>query len=216
MSTVVANRYARALADVIGASGDYRTILTELESFFAAYRESLELREVCDTPAIDMAKKLSVVKAIGGKMGLSKLTLNFLQVLMSHYRFPLLAQVVQAFRNVAYARMGIVRVSISSATPLSIAERQLLQGKFSQLTHMQSQLEFHHDPDLIGGVVAQIGSTIYDGSIRGSLERIRERVTEQEGASGFRLATGDRQNIACFGAEPDKLLVGANRRVRKP
>jgi F-type H+-transporting ATPase subunit delta len=179
MSMVVANRYARALADVIGPSGDYRKTLTELEAFLAVYRESLELREVCETPAIDMAKKLSVLKAIAAKMGTSHITLNFLQVLMSHYRFPMLEEVVQAFRNVAYSRMGIVRVSIASASPLTDAERQLLQGRFSQLTHMQSELEFHHDPDLIGGLVAQVGSTVYDGSIRGSLERIEQRLTEQ-------------------------------------
>lgn len=174
MPTVVANRYARALADVLGPAGDYRKMLGELESFGAAYRESPELRGVCETPAIDMAKKLSVLKALAHAMGLSHLTLNFLQVLMSKYRFGLLEEVMQAFRNVAYARMGIVRVKISSASPLSEQEQHLLQSKFNQLTHLHSELQFHVDPELIGGLLAQIGSTIYDGSIRGGLERMRE------------------------------------------
>jgi F-type H+-transporting ATPase subunit delta len=176
MPTVVANRYARALADVLGSGGNYRQVLGELEDFGAAYRQSVELREVCDTPAINMAQKLSVLKAVAGRMGSSHITLNFLQVLMSHYRLPLLEEVIQAFRSVAYVRLGIVRVNISSASALSKEERQLLQDRFNQLTHMQSELEFHLDGKLIGGLVAQIGSTVYDGSISGSLDRMQEQL----------------------------------------
>ena len=178
MPTVVANRYARALADVIASTGNYRQVLSELEDFGAAYRQSLELRQVCDTPAVGMAQKLSVLDAIAGKMGSSHVTLNFLRVVMSHYRMPLLEEIISAFRNVAYARLGIVRVKISSASDLSNEERQLLQARFNQLTQKQSELEFQLDGGLIGGLVAQIESTVYDGSIRGQLERIRERLVE--------------------------------------
>jgi F-type H+-transporting ATPase subunit delta len=174
MPTVVANRYARALADVVASKGNYRQVLSELEDFSAAYHQSVELREVCDTPAVVMAQKLSVLEAIAGKMGASHITLNFLRVLMSHYRMPLLGEVVQAFRSVAYARLGIVRVKISSASGLSSEEQRVLQARFNELTRKQSELEFHLDGSLIGGLVAQIGSTVYDGSIRGHLDRMRE------------------------------------------
>jgi F-type H+-transporting ATPase subunit delta len=174
MPTVVANRYARALADVVASTGNYRQVLSELEDFSAAYHQSLELREVCETPAVSMTQKLSVLEALAAKMGSSHLTLNFLRVLMSHYRFPLLGEIVLAFRNVAYARLGIVQVKISSATDLSPQEQELLRTRFNELTAKQSELEFHLEGDLIGGLVAQIGSTVYDGSIRGHLDRIRE------------------------------------------
>jgi F-type H+-transporting ATPase subunit delta len=179
MPTVVANRYARALADVIASTGNYRQVLSELEDFGAAYRQSLELREVCDTPAVGMAQKLSVLDAIAGKMSSSHVTLNFLRVLMSHYRMPLLKEIIPAFRNVAYARLGIVRVKISSAADLSNEERQLLQARFNQLTQKQSELEYHLDGGLIGGLVAQIESTVYDGSIRGHLDRLRDQLLQQ-------------------------------------
>jgi F-type H+-transporting ATPase subunit delta len=179
MPTVIANRYARALADVVAPSGNYRQVLSELEDFGAAYRQSLEFREVCDTPAVGMAQKLSVLEALAGKMGSSHVVLNFLRVLMSHYRMPLLEEAIQAFRNVAYARLGIVRVKISSASDLSPEEQELLWARFNELTQKQSELEFHLDGDLIGGLVAQIGSTVFDGSIRGSLDRLRERLVQQ-------------------------------------
>lgn len=179
MPTVVANRYARALADVVAPTGNYRQILGELEDFAAAYRASQELREVCETPAVSMAQKLSVLEALAGKMASSHVTLNFLRVLMSHYRMPMLEETVQAFRAVAYARLGIVRVRVSSAASLSETERRFLQARFNTLTAKQSELEFHLDGGLIGGLVAQIGSTVYDGSIRGHLERLREQLLAQ-------------------------------------
>jgi len=179
MPTVIANRYARALADVVAPTGNYRQVLAELEDFGAAYRQSLEFREVSDTPAVGMAQKLSVLEALAGKMGISHVTLNFLRVLMSHYRMPLLEDAIQAFRRVAYARLGIVQVKISSASDLSSEEQEVLQARFNELTQKQSELEFHLDGNLIGGLVAQIGSTVFDGSIRGSLDRLRGQLLEQ-------------------------------------
>lgn len=177
MPTVVANRYARALADVVASSANYRQVLGELEAFSAAYHESVELREVFDTPAVSMAQKLGVLEAVAGRVGCSHVTLNFLRVVASHYRMPALGEIVAAFRAVAYARLGIVQVKISSPTDLTQAERELLRQRFEQLTAQQSELEFHRDENLIGGLVAQIGSTVYDGSIRGHLERIRLELT---------------------------------------
>jgi F-type H+-transporting ATPase subunit delta len=179
MPTVIANRYARALADVVAAGGNYRQVLGELEHFAAVYHGSAELREVSETPAVAMASKLSVLDSVVAHLGSSHTTLNFLRVLLSHYRLPLLDEVIQAFRKVCYARMGVVEVKISSASDLREPERELLRTRFKELTRQQPELEFHVDRNLIGGILAQIGSTVYDGSIRGHLDRIREQLMEQ-------------------------------------
>src|SRR5579871_5084235 len=163
MPTVISNRYARALADVVAPTGKYLQVLGELEDFGAAYQSSVEFREVCETPAVSMPQKMAVLQALGAKLGTSKLTLNFLRVLMSHYRMPLLEEAIQSFRNVVHSRLGIVRVRISSASALSAEDQRLLQAKFNELTRKQSELEFQVDESLIGGVVAQIGSTVFDG-----------------------------------------------------
>ena len=177
MPMVVASRYARALADVVARTGEYRRILRELEDFRAAYRDSVEWREVCDTPAVPLAQKIKVLEAIGARLGAAPLTLNFLRVLIAHYRMGLLEEVIEAFRKIANARLGIVQVKVSSATELSEAERQALRARFSVLMHQQAEVEFHLDEQLIGGIVAQVGSTVFDGSLRGRLERIREQLT---------------------------------------
>jgi F-type H+-transporting ATPase subunit delta len=88
----------------------------------------------------------------------------------------LLEEVIQAFRKITNDRLGIVQVKVSSAAGLSEAERELLRARFEELTRKQAELEFHLDGQLIGGLVAQIGSTVYDGSVRGHLERMREQL----------------------------------------
>jgi F-type H+-transporting ATPase subunit delta len=177
MPTVVANRYARALADVVAGTGEYRRVLQELEDFRAAYGESAELREVCETPAVPLIAKMKVLEGIVARLEAAPVTLNFLRVLLAHYRMPLLEEVIAAFRKIAYDRLGIAQVKIASAADLSEAELEQLRARFRELTHKQAELEFRVERQLIGGIVAQVGSTVYDGSVRGQLGRIRERLT---------------------------------------
>jgi F-type H+-transporting ATPase subunit delta len=89
----------------------------------------------------------------------------------------LLEKVVEGFRRVANARMGIAEVRVSSAARLSPAEEEALRAAFRKLTRQQVELEFQLDDSLLGGVRAQIDSTVYDGTVRGQLERIREELT---------------------------------------
>jgi F-type H+-transporting ATPase subunit delta len=172
----VANRYARALADVLAASGDYRKVLEELQDFERAYRESPELKEVFASPAVALPQKMKVLEAIGQRLGESPVTLNFLRVLLANYRMPLLEEAVQAYRKIANDRLGVVQVTISSASDLSEAERESVAERFRELTGKQVELEFRIDGELLGGILAQIGSTVYDGSVRGNLARIREQL----------------------------------------
>jgi len=179
MSMVVANRYARALADVVTPSGDYRKVLQELQEFASVYRDNLELREVFASPAVALPQKMKVLEAIGARLGISPLTLIFLRVLLTNYRMPLIEEAVQAYRKIAYDQLGVVQVTISSASDLSEAERESVTARFRELTGKQVELEFQIDSELLGGIVAQIGSTVYDGSVRGNLARIREQLTAQ-------------------------------------
>lgn len=172
----VAGRYARALADIVGRTGNYREILGELETFAGTYRESAELREVFQTPAVPVGEKIKVLDAILVRLATSPVTSNFLRVLLVHYRMNLLDEVVQAFRKAANARMGIVEVKVFSAAELSEAAQSALRARFTELTRRQVELKFHLDPALLGGILAQMNSTVYDGTVRGQLDRIREEL----------------------------------------
>jgi len=90
---------------------------------------------------------------------------------------PLLEEALQAYRKIAYDRLGVVQVNVSSASDLSKAERESVAARFRELTGKQVEIKFRVDSELLGGVLAQIGSTVYDGSVRGNLARIREQLT---------------------------------------
>ena len=112
MPSAIANRYARALVDVVSQKGDYRQVRQELESFAAVYSESAELREVFDTPALPLTEKLKVLAAITGKMGTTSITTNFLSVLGQNYRMNLLEEICRAFHKLANDRLGVVEVKM--------------------------------------------------------------------------------------------------------
>lgn len=176
MPVAVASRYAQALADVVGSTGDYRLVLRDLEDFAAAYRESPELREVFETPVVPLGKKIKVLEAILRRLGTSFAASNFLRVLVAHYRMSLLEEMLRAFLKIVNERLGVVQVKILSASIISQAEEQELRTRFMELTGRRVELELHLNPDLLGGVLAQVGSTVYDGSIRGSLQGIRQQL----------------------------------------
>jgi len=179
MATAIAARYARALADVVSRTGDYRRAQEELTAFSEVYRESPELREILKTPALAVADKRRVLDAILARLGTSPTLANFFRVLLANYRLGVVDGVIEAFEKLVTGRMGIARVRISSAAELSTADQQALVGRFEAVTGKQVEAAFRVVPGLLGGVTAQIDSTVYDGSVRGHLERIYERLTER-------------------------------------
>jgi len=178
MSVAVANRYARALADVVGPAGDYRRTLGELEAFAGLYRESAELREAFGSPAVSLPIKTNVLLRLTAELETSLITRNFLRVLLAHYRMGLIEQVCRSFRKITNELLGIAEVSVTSATPLDGDEEAAVRQRFQALTGKLVELRFQVDPDLLGGVVAQVASTVYDGSVRGELDRMREKLNQ--------------------------------------
>ena len=177
MPMAVSSRYARALADVAGPQGDYRAVERELADFSASYHASAELREVFETPAVNLEGKIKVLDAVLGRMGASRITSNFLRVLAGHFRMPLLDEIREAFAKIVNDRLGIVEVHVFSAAELSEETQKALHARFQQVTQKQVEMDFQLRENLLGGILARVRSTVYDGSVRGQLDRIREKLT---------------------------------------
>lgn len=176
MSEAIAARYARALVEVIGPEGDYRRVSQELDDFVAVYKESSELREVLQSPVVIPEQKLKVIQAILSRLKASQVTANFLRVLTTHYRTNLLGEIRLSFEKMIHERLGIVRMQVVSAAPLSDEQQSVLRERFGKLMHKTVEIEYQIDPDLLGGVRTQIKSVVYDGTVRGYLHRIREQL----------------------------------------
>lgn len=176
MPMAVANRYARALADVAARQGNYREIQKELEAFAAAFHASADLREVFETPAVTPEGKQKVLGAVLARLGASPVTTNFLRTVAANYRMRFLDEILAAFARTVNDRLGIAEVKVFSASELPEEARQELSARFREVTRKQVEMEYHLQEELVGGILAQIRSTVYDGSVRGHLDRIREKL----------------------------------------
>jgi len=188
MPSAVSFRYARALVDVVTTppapgAGDPRTLTSQLQDFSQLMEQNAELQILFTTPAIPLKKKLAVLSEIAPKMGLQTVAQNFLIVVLQHERFAVLSEIVEAFELLLNERLGIVVAQVSSARALAEAEKLELEKALRECTGKQVQMNFSLDPGLIGGVSAQVGSTIYDGSVRGQLDRLRAELAGQASSS---------------------------------
>lgn len=177
MSMAIASRYARALAEVLGVQGDFGAMQRELEDFAGVWRESDDLRQVLTSPTIAVEQKRAVLDAVIEKLELSVTAGNFLRILLVNYRISLLEEVLGAFQKAANERLGIVEVQVSYAQDLTPDEQEALRRKFAELTGKKVEMKFRREEKLLGGIQARVGSTIYDGSAQGYLDRLRGQLT---------------------------------------
>jgi F-type H+-transporting ATPase subunit delta len=130
-------------------------------------------------PSIARAAKHSAIEAIVARMGATRTLRNYLFVIVDQRRAGMLIEIEQAFSRLLDARQGITQASVTSATELTAQERAELGGALEKLTGEKVQSKFTTDAALIGGVVVRIGSTVYDGSVRTQLERMRARMISE-------------------------------------
>jgi F-type H+-transporting ATPase subunit delta len=181
--SAVATRYAKALADVTTAPAAGlrpEDALSELRAFESALAASRELQNALTTPAVPGSRKRAVVGRIAGLLNLSTIARNFLFVLIDHRRIALLGAILHSFELIVDERLGFARAEVSSPGELSETQRAAINAQLERITGKRIRTRFAVDRALIGGVVARIGSTVYDGSVRGQLQTLGRRLgTEQ-------------------------------------
>jgi F-type H+-transporting ATPase subunit delta len=172
--TAVAARYARAFADVVAERKmDPEKTIADLLHMAALVSSSHELHNVLLNPAVENKQKISLLDAIIKKMGGSKLLRNFVAVVIDHKRIGQIGEIAERFKQQLNARMGIADAKVSSARELTASEKKLLEQRLAAVTGKTVRATYSEDASLLGGAVVRIGSTIYDGSVRGQLERLK-------------------------------------------
>jgi F-type H+-transporting ATPase subunit delta len=185
MASVVGT-YARAFADVVFADAvktgsghlDPARALQELHGIEALLRESDQLRRVLENPAIPGNSKRAVLDAITARMGTIRQVRNFVAVLIDHRRLSLFSEILKQLEHELDDRQGLAEAHISSARQLSDPEKQTLEAEIAKMTGKKVRARYEQNTSLLGGAVVQVGSTIYDGSVKGQLDRIREQLVE--------------------------------------
>ena len=174
----VAATYARAFADVVfNARLDSALAVDGLRRISALFIESVELRRVWENPAVPAEQKHKLLDAIVKREGVDKPVRNLVAVLIDHRRLPFLSRIIEQLEKELDARLGFADAQISSARELGDAEKRALEAQISKTTGKKVRARYGLDPSLLGGAVVRIGSTIYDGSVKGQLEKIKEAIS---------------------------------------
>jgi len=171
-------RYATAFADVVAdARLDSAAIDRQFNDFLATWSGSRELREFFVNPAIPAVQKVAILDKLNAKLGLQKQLRNLIAVLINNDRVGHVNEVAAAYRAILQERSGVRPAEIVTARELGKDERAALVAEVTKLAGGKIDASFKLDRSILGGTVVRVGSTVYDGSVRGRLDRLKEALT---------------------------------------
>jgi F-type H+-transporting ATPase subunit delta len=174
----VFSRYARAFADVVVAKKlDPRKVEDELGAFVRIVESVPVLRTVWENPSVEAQQKRAVLDQIIARINGSRLLRNFVAVLIDHRRVAALPEIARQFELDLNERLGLADAEITSARELNDPEKRALERRVGEVTGKKVRARYKTDVKVLGGAVVKVGSTIYDGSIRGQLEKLKQELS---------------------------------------
>jgi len=176
--SVAANRYAKALLDSLYPQ-KAEDGLRQLQNFQLLLKDQPDARRLLENPTVSADRRKRLVKEIAAASGYDQRVANFIDILVDRNRLQLIDEITTAYQKLLDERLGVVRAIVRAAHPLDAAQQKELVTKLENVTGKQVRMEMALDPSLIGGVVAQVGSTIYDGSVRQQLKAFKSRLIEE-------------------------------------
>lgn len=171
--TVVAKRYAKALFQLALEQGLVSETENQLKLIVSVFESDAEVRAFLTAPNITLENKLKVLKSAFHDKA-SSIVLNTVSLLIERGREGELPAVLEAYLQVAGGALGRADAHVTSAKPLSEQETAKLADKFGTLLGKTVRVTNTVNPDLLGGITVRIGDTLYDGSLRGKLERLEK------------------------------------------
>lgn len=174
----LAARYARALLDALPDDAHKQNADAFLAALADAMQASRELRDLLLDPAVPRSAKRSALEQIARQQQMPRMIENFLHAVVDHGRTAMLPEIAVVFHEERERTMGIVPATLTTAVPLADDLRQRARQALERLSGRKVNLSFDVEPDLIGGAVARVGSTVYDGSLRTQLVRLRKQMAE--------------------------------------
>ncbi len=172
----LARRYAKALFEIGNATRELEKIGADVKALAAALKESAELTSVLSSPAIRRSERRKVVDAVVARIGILPITKNFVELLLDHERFVALPAIARELDAMIEAKAGRVRAEVTSAKPLDPSQLSQITAALEKLSGKKVTVSKREDPELLGGVVAKVGDTVYDYSLRNQLAQLRDQL----------------------------------------
>lgn len=175
----VARVYAQALLGLSGSGARAVAVAEQLEAVLTMLRQDPLVRQFLESPALDIATKEKVLESLRGV--LDDVLVSFLCILVEKQRVEQLEAIGAAYRDLADVAAGRVRVHVATAVPLAEDQRQNLLASLKTKLRRDIVLETEVKPELIGGLVIEVGDRVYEGSVHGMLQRLRTQMVRSSG-----------------------------------
>jgi F-type H+-transporting ATPase subunit delta len=175
---ILARRYARAFIDLAQKAGQVSEIGEELNKIAELFTESHELVHLFTNPTVDSEAKQKVLEELLGKRGIQDLTKRFVHVLLSKNRLLGIGEIAVAYQDFSDQLNNRVRARIITAAPLKDEEVDRIRKTLSGMADQEVVLELEVDGNILGGIVAHLGSQVYDGSLKNQLQQIKENLSK--------------------------------------
>ena len=172
----LAKRYAKALVDVAAASGDLEAVRQDLRELTDLLRDQRELRQFLANPSVLRRDKARIFEQVVAGMTLRPLTTTFLRLLLEAGRLGALESIARTYEGMVDERLGRVKAVVTTAVPLDWEQLERIRRRLGQVVGKTVYLEIQHEPGILGGLIAQIGSLVYDGSLKTQLAKLREQL----------------------------------------
>ncbi len=178
MIKIIAKRYAKALVELSHEKNTVDKTKADLAAFASAVSEQAVLQKLFASPAFTPEAKKAVISDLAAKLGLQKTTTRFIEYLAETGRIRYVRDVQEAFEEILAERQNRAQVKLTTATALAGGELDEIRKKLAAITGKQVSVDVQVDASLIGGARAQIGSMIYDGTIKNQLAKMRDRLVK--------------------------------------
>jgi F-type H+-transporting ATPase subunit delta len=178
ISSAILGRYARSLAEVVFEQNLEAEVTGDLKTYSEIFKSVPDLLETFDSPGVPREVKRKLLESVIDVHPVNSITHNFLKVLLQHNRITCFQQIYEIYLESVNERNGVVSAKVSTALPLDSPQIQALRERLSGATGKQVNMEPRTDADLLGGIVVQIGDTIFDGSIKTKLAEMKRRLAE--------------------------------------
>lgn len=172
--TAIARRYAQAVLGALDSAEEMNRLESDLSAIDPILRKYRALHAILLNPGVSQERRAALLATLFEKLEAGNPARALVQILLERRQLSLLGDVLRAYRRAKQRKLGISAATVTTAMPLQNGDRAGWEAALARAAGTKVQVEFHSDPSLIGGAVAQVGSLLYDGSVRGSLERIRQ------------------------------------------
>lgn len=172
----LSRRYAKALADVAAEGRVLEPVGRDLQAIAGLLKDHREAAAFFANPAIPLTDKRRVLLSLTERVGVSPLSARFLSLILERRRLLHLEEIARAYEELIDERLNRVKATVTSAIPLPDPVLEQLKARLHVVTGKEVYLQSRLDPTILGGLVAQVGGTIYDGSLKTQLSRMREHL----------------------------------------